>query len=140
MKIIYFDIMNKQIDTIKKTRLFLLDLVKDLSVDQLNEIPSTFNNNIVWNLGHLIASHQGVCYLRAGAKPVVDEKYIATYKPGTKPGEHINDKELSIIKDIMVSSIDKFQIDYQNNVFANYNGWNTRYGVELAALMMPLNS
>lgn len=123
--------MNKQIDTIKKVRLFLLDGIKDLSADQLNEIPPAFNNNIAWNLGHLIAAQQGVCYLRAGIKPAVDEKYIAPYKSGTKPEQYIDDNELSTIKDLMLSSLDQLQEDYQKNIFSNYTPWSTRYGVEL---------
>ena len=123
--------MNKQIDNIKKVRLFLLENLKDLSVEQMNKIPSGFNNNIAWNLGHLIAAQQGLCYLRANAKPVVDEKYTA-FKSGTKPERDLNDHELAAIKDTMLSSLDQLQADYKNNVFTNYNPWVTRYGVELA--------
>jgi len=50
--------MKKEIERLKKTRIFLLDLIKDLTTEQLNEIPKGFNNNIIWNLGHLIASQQ----------------------------------------------------------------------------------
>ncbi len=124
--------MNKQIDRIKKTRLFLIDLIKDLSVDELNKIPGGFNNNIVWNLGHLIAAQQGVCYGRAMAQAVVDEKYISSYKPGTKPEHYIDDKEVQIIKDLLLSSLNKFETDYQNNVFEAYVSWTTRYGAELS--------
>ncbi len=50
--------MNNKIEKIKKTRRFLLNLVSELSTDQLNEIPPDFNNNIIWNMGHLIAAQQ----------------------------------------------------------------------------------
>ena len=68
--------MNNKIERIKKIRFFLISVVNELAVDQLNEIPSGFNNNIIWNPGHLTAAFQGVCYIRAGLKPVVNEKYI----------------------------------------------------------------
>lgn len=126
--------MNKQIDRIKKIRLFLLGLVKDISVDQLNEIPAGFNNNIVWNVGHLIAAQQGVCYVRAAVKPVVDEKYILPYKSGTKPEQFVNENEVEIIKELLLSSLDRFETDYDNNVFENYSTWSTRYGVELTGI------
>lgn len=132
--ILYFSQMKTQIDNIKKIRIFLLELVKDLSIDQVNETPSGFNNNIAWNLAHLIAAQQGLCYLRAGIKPVVDEKLITEYKSGTKPGEPINENELSSIKEQMLSSIDQLKIDYENNSFENYTSWTTRYGVELASI------
>ena len=68
--------MTKQIEIIKKTRVSLLELVKDLSTEQLNKIPDGFNNNIIWNLAHMIAAQQGVCYVRAGLAPVVGEKLV----------------------------------------------------------------
>ena len=86
--------MNKNIDNIKKTRLFLLNAINDLSTDQLNEIPAGFNNNIIWNLGHMIAAQQSICYIRAGVLPVVEKKYITEYKPGTKPEQHVDAAEI----------------------------------------------
>jgi len=126
--------MNKQIERIKKIRLFLINLVSNLSADQLNEVPAGFNNNIIWNLGHLIAAQQGVCYVRAGVKPVVDEKYTIEYKPGTKPERYIDVNEIEIIKKNLLSSVDVLQTDYQNKLFADYTPWSTRYGVELSEI------
>lgn len=126
--------MNKQIDTIKKTRIFTVDLIKALSVEELNEIPPGFNNNIVWNLAHLLAAQQGVCYLRAGLQPRVDEKYITTYKSGTKPEQFVDEAELSEIKDVLLTSLDQLETDYENNIFSHYNAWTTRYGVELTTI------
>ena len=124
--------MNKQIDRIKKTRLYLLDLVKDLSVEQLNEIPGGFNNNIIWHLGHMIAAQQGICYVRAGIKPFVEEKYINLYKPGTKPEQVIDGNEAAMLKDVMLSSLDRLDADVSGDMFTNYVAFTTRYGVELA--------
>ncbi|MES2730775.1 MAG: DinB family protein [Bacteroidota bacterium] len=124
--------MNKQIEIIKKTRINLLNVIKDLTLDQLNEIPEGFNNNIIWNLAHLIAAQQGICYMRAGGKIVVDEKYFLNYKSETKPQQRVDQHEVDIIKQLFLSTIDRLEKDYQNDVFANYTAWTTRYGVELA--------
>lgn len=126
--------MNKKIETIKNTRQHLLQFISDVSVDGLNEVPPGFNNNIIWNLGHLIASQQGVCYLRAGVKTRIDETLYLRYKPGTKPEGYSNGGEVEKIKNMLFASLDQFAEDYQNNVFANYNTWTTRYGVELAGI------
>jgi len=58
--------MNKGIDGIRRTRTYLLDFIKDLSVEQLNEIPGRLNNNIIWNLGHTLVTQQHLCYIRSG--------------------------------------------------------------------------
>ena len=39
--------MSKEIANTKKTRQFLLDVIKGLSVEHFNEIPTRFNNNII---------------------------------------------------------------------------------------------
>ncbi len=123
--------MNKDIDYIKKARYYLLDGIKDLSADQLNQIPEGFNNNILWNLAHMVAAQQGICYLRAGAQLVIEQEYYNNYKPGTKPQQYIDKDEIQKLKDLMISTLDRLAADQQTNVFANYNTWSTRYGADL---------
>ena len=122
--------MNKQIDTIIKTRSYLLDLTKDLSPAQLNTIPPAFNNNIIWNLAHLIAGQQGICYVRAGLEPFVGQSFFTTYKPGTKPEKELSEAEISDIKKLFITSIEQFATDYENRIFDKYLPSKTRYGVE----------
>ena len=123
--------MKNQIEIIKKTRAFLLNIIKDLSINQLNEIPSGFNNNIIWNVAHLVAAQQGVCYARASLQMIVDNRYFITYKPDTKPEKFVSEAEVEQIKEMLVSTIEQFELDYQNNVFSAYVPWTTRYGAEL---------
>ena len=77
--------MKTQFDLIRKTRSFLLDSVKDVSHDQFNKIPQGFKNNIIWNMGHIIAAQQGLCYVRSNVPIVVDEGYMKLFKPDTNP-------------------------------------------------------
>jgi hypothetical protein len=126
--------MNKEIETIKKIRGFLLTLVEGLSTEELNNVPAGFNNNIIWNLGHLVAAQQGVCYIRAGLKQPLHDSVTAHYRPGTKPGESIESEEIESIKEFLMSTMDELQKDYDNNTFSSYNTWTTRYGVELSSI------
>lgn len=123
--------MKTEIDNLKKVRIFLLDLVKDLSIDQVNKIPPGFNNNVAWNIAHIVAAQQGVCYIRAGIDPIVDDRYVTPFRSGTKPAEPIDESELSTIKNIMISSLDRLQVDYEKNIFSVYTSRTTRYGVKL---------
>ncbi|MBE7172990.1 MAG: DinB family protein [Williamsia sp.] len=123
--------MNKYIDRIKTIRLSLLNLVNDLTVEQLNEIPAGFKNNIIWHLGHLTAAQQGVCYARAGLKPFVEEQYLVLYRPGTKPEAFVTGEEIDMIKDLLISSLDQFDLDLSANIFTNYTPWTSRYGVAM---------
>jgi DinB superfamily len=117
----------------------LLAGISDLSIDELNKIPVGFNNNIFWNLGHLVASQQGLCYLRAGLKPMVNENIISAYKSRSKPEKSIDHNEPELIKDLLFALLDQFETDNRNNSFANYNPWTTRYRVEPATIDDSLN-
>ena len=123
--------MTKTIEIIKKPRLSQFELIKDLSIEQLNIVPPGFNNNIIWNMGHLVAAQQGICYRRAGVDMLVSEDYYNNYGPGSKPERFISQAELEEIKGLFISTLDQFVIDYNNNLFANYVPWTTRYGVDL---------
>jgi hypothetical protein len=121
--------MKEEIGRIRKTRSLVIKLISDLSIEQLNEIPLGFNNNIAWNFAHLLASQQGLCYIRAGLKPIMDEKFIATYKGGTKPERHIDEKEIEHIKEQFLLVMDQLEKDYENNLFSNYQAFTTALGV-----------
>lgn len=132
------------IETIKKTRHFLLDTIKDLSAEQLNKIPQGFSNNIIWHLGHMVAAQQGVCYIRAGITPVLDQSFIDHYKSGTKPETIIQEEGIEQIKGLMFSSLDQLQQDYNRNAFEGYTAWSTRYGntitdIEEAISFLPFH-
>lgn len=123
--------MDKNTDTLRKIRRFLLANIIDLSADQLNEIPPGFNNNILWNLAHLISSQQGMCYVRAGLPVIVEEKYFTEYKSGTSPGMPANADEIEKIKELLFSTLDHLTTDLERSAFQNYPAWTSRYGVEI---------
>jgi DinB superfamily len=127
-------IMTKIIANIKKTRSFLLDGIKDLSDGQLNKIPAGFNNNIIWNLGHMIAAQQGICYRRSGATPVISNDFWERYRTGSKPAGAAEATEIENIKTLFLSTIDQLESDINTPVFDNYTAWTTRYGVEITSI------
>jgi hypothetical protein len=131
--------MTKLIEMIKMPRLGLIKLADELTIEQLNKVPLGFNNNIAWNLAHLIAAQQGVCYRRAGVNMVIDDAFFMTYKPDTKPERYIDSAEMEIIKSLLVSTIDQFETDLENNIFADYVPWTSRYGVEINNINEALN-
>jgi len=123
--------MRKQIDIVRKIRTSLLEGVKDLDTDQLNKIPDGFGNNIIWNLAHLVAAQQSICYKRAGLEAPLGDDFINTYKPGTKPEKFVDAAGIADIKQLLFSTLDQLDVDYNNNIFIGYTPVTTRYGVEL---------
>ena len=126
--------MDKQFEILRNTRKSLIQFIDGLSPEQLNEIPPGFNNNIIWNLAHMVSAQQNVCYVRSGRKVVVDEAFFASYKPDTKPEGTVGEAGIAAIKELLLSTIDRFESDYKENVFADYIPVTTRYGVELTTI------
>ena len=112
----------------------MLGLVKDLSLEQLNKVPAGFNNNIIWNIAHLVASQQGLCYMRAGLPVVLDEKFVGAYKSGTKPEQEVSSEQVEEIKKMLFSTLDRLETDYKNGVFTQYTAFQTRYDIEIASV------
>src|SRR3954469_18424275 len=108
--------MLKSIEFIKGPRTFILSLIENLNAEQLNYIPQGFNNNIIWNLAHLISGQQGICYTRAGLDITVDDKYYTPFRPETKPERFIEADEIALIKDLMLTSLDRLETDYLDNI------------------------
>ncbi|MEO8764393.1 MAG: DinB family protein [Ginsengibacter sp.] len=123
--------MTKNIDNLEKIRHFLIDNINELSAEQLNKVPPGFNNNIIWNLGHLVSAQQGICYVRSGLPVIIEEKYFTEYKSGTRPGLFVPAEDIQKIKELLFSTIDRLTHDLEKNAFAHYPGWASRYGVEI---------
>ncbi|NQV75655.1 MAG: DinB family protein [Bacteroidetes bacterium] len=131
--------MNNQIDNIKKTRSIILELISDLSTEQLNIIPKAFNNNIIWNLGHLIAVQESLFYLRAGLPINLDQDFFNSFKNGSKPDHEFNTEEINLIKILLISSLEHFDRYLNMKIFNNYQGWKTRFNVEISTIEDALN-
>jgi DinB superfamily len=112
--------MNKKIKMIKGFRLYLLKQIEDLTVQQLNTIPNGFNNNIIWNLGNLIYAVQNMCYARTGLPFSVSDNFFLPFMPGTRPVKIYNEQQIKELKEVFITSMDKLQSDFDENIFQNY--------------------
>lgn len=126
--------MKTQLEIIRKARQSLIGIVSELTDEQLNRIPAGFNNNIIWNMGHLIASQQGLCYIRSGKPIVVDEGYLKLFKPETKPDGIISAAAIDTIKKLLLPTIDRLESDYGQNHFSDFKTFINRYGVEIRSI------
>ncbi|WP_214226307.1 DinB family protein [Pedobacter sp. B4-66] len=128
-----------QLETLKKLRLFILNTIKDLTVEELNKIPNGYSNNIIWNIAHLVAAQEGVCYMRSGQSTNISIDFFNSYKPGSKPERNLTEKEIEEIKQLLLTSVDQLEIDLNQDKFVNYKGWTTRYEVEMNNIEDALN-
>jgi DinB superfamily len=123
--------MHKQIEAIRKGRFSLLVQLNELSDEQLNKIPEGFKNNIAWNLGHMITVQQGICYKRAGLTTMIGNDFWERFKPGSRPEGMISIEEIAHIKYLLLSTLEQFATDYDQQIFGNYVPMSALNGMEL---------
>jgi hypothetical protein len=126
--------MKRAIEILKQPRQSVLDVINDLSVEQLNKIPEGFNNNIIWNLGHMIAAQQGICYMRADLPVRISETLFHAYKSGTKPEGFVDAVGVEEIKQLLFTTLDQLEADHDNGMISNYTSFVTRYGIPLSSI------
>ena len=125
--------MEKVFKFIIDGRKAFIRLIDELSLDQLNEIPEGFNNNIIWNFGHIVVSTQTLSYTRTGIREGVSwVKYVDAYAKGTKPTYYVSQEEVDDLKEIALRSIQAIEADYNAGVFKHTTPYETAtYGASL---------
>lgn len=118
--------MNDVFKFIIQTRKAFIELMEDLTLEQLNEIPNGFNNNIIWNFGHIVIATQGLCYLRTGIKTDASFiKYASTYTKGSKPSYAVTQEEVDDLKVLALQTIAQIEQDYKAGVFNEITPFST---------------
>ena len=120
--------------TWQTSRKMYLNLMDRYSLDQLIKIPQGFNNNLIWNIGHVIVAQQAIIYRGSNLPMYVSDELMEMYKPGTKPTRPVSQAEVDQLKELLISLIDKTQEDYYKNVFTTYNERTTGTGFHLGSL------
>ena len=115
--------MDFAFDTTLKSRKFLKDLLENLTLEQLNKVPEGFNNNIIWNIGHIIVTEQLLAYKLSGLETSVSESMINKYRKDAKPEGETSAEEVNEIKVLLFSTLRKTEQDYKAGVFKTYNAY-----------------
>lgn len=88
---------------------------------------------MIWNLAHLVAAQQSVCYFRSGLPMKVDAAFFDRYKPESKPEKDVTAEELEEIKKLLFSTLDQLEEDLDKNSFGGFQPFVTRTGVPLSS-------
>ena len=123
--------MQYHFEILSKSRDLTLNLVKNLSITQLNKIPTGFKNNIAWNIAHLVVTQQLLCYKLSGVNCLVSEEMIKKYQKGAQPQGDITPAEFETIQQQFIALPKQLEDDYKNGVFDNYHEYHTSVGIAL---------
>ena len=121
-------------DTLLQLRQNTLKRVENLSTSQLNKIPEGHNNNIIWHIGHMVASQQLLCYANSGATPLLAMEFLDKYRKGTSPVGWEKMVSLDEMKPLFLDTAFAFEKDYLAKKFNAYKSYTTSAGVTLSSI------
>ena len=107
-------------EVLPKSRQFFKSVLEETSLEDLNKIPQGFNNNMIWNIAHIVVTEQLLAYKLSGLTPHVSEGMIKNYMKGTKPESAVGQEFVEEVKDLLFSSIKRTEEDYKNGVFTHF--------------------
>ncbi len=126
-------------DILRQTRKNQLSIIEQYDLDQLNTIPDGFNNNLIWNLGHVIVTQQLLCYKLSGNRLQIDTNLVDKYRKGSKPEAPVDEAEFKQLKDYVFSTVDQMEVDFNAGLFKSYKPYATSFGITLDSIEKAMN-
>lgn len=112
-----------QIETLKNQRKNLLLQLENLSNEALGLIPAGYNNNILWNLGHILVVPEYHFYVAKGHSPNVEQYYIQNYMSGSHPTATDIGKEYNAIREALLPTLDVLKSDFEKGIFKDFKAF-----------------
>ncbi len=108
--------------------------VKGLSAKQLHAMPEGFDNNIAWNLGHILIVQQRLLYGRCSLPLSVSEEMIPLYLPGTSPTDWQTQPDAQELAEMLMPQQEQLEKDYAAGRFTErpFERYTTSTGVDIS--------
>lgn len=123
--------METQFTIITQNRKLLYHYLKNTPEEILFAIPEGFNNNIWWNIAHVVVTQQLLVYGLSGLPLNISEELVSKYRKGTAPQENPTKTEIDEIKNLLFSLPEQSKSDYEKGIFKGFKPYMTTPKVEL---------
>lgn len=120
-----------QTELLKITRGNINKLIEPFSLEQMNHIPEGFNNNLMWNFGHVIVTQQLLVYGLSGLPLNIDKELVEKYRKGSSPSKPVAQEEYNHLKELFEKLPNQTKIDYGTGLFKNYKSYTTSFNITL---------
>lgn len=126
--------MESSFDITRSSRENIALILGNHTEAQLNQIPSGFSNNLIWNIGHIVVVEQMLIYGLSGLPLGVDDLMVNSYRRGTKPSGTVSQSEIEKIRSLLVKLPQKTKRDFGLGVFKTYKEFTTMTGFTLRSV------
>ncbi|NRT14322.1 hypothetical protein HNP99_000662 [Flavobacterium sp. 28A] len=123
--------MNTTLAITRTNRNILKQILAKYTLQQLNEIPAGYSNNLIWNIAHVVVTQQLLVYKLSGLPMLVSDEMVEKYKKGSKPEHNATQEEVDLVLGLLLSTIDQTEIDIAHNSFTNFVEYPTSTGFVL---------
>lgn len=119
-----------------QTRKNFLAILESSSIPELNAIPIGFNNNVIWNIAHIVATMDILYYSLNELTPKLNSSFIDNYRKGTKPAEMVDQAMVVTLKLDLINQLERIEVDIKEGIFPQNlpKAYTTSYNFELKTL------
>ena len=127
--------MEKELAINQTIRKNAINLLNDLTDDQITKIPDGFNNHILWNFGHMVVTQQILCYKLSLNAFTIDSEIIDRYRKGSTPTE-VQDiaKEKALLIQLATETQQTLEQDLKKKDFTAFEKYETSFGYTLNSI------
>lgn len=118
----------------RNVRQIFSSILGNHTLEKLNIIPEGFANNIFWNIAHVVVTQQLLVYKLSGLPMNVPPSWVENFAKGTQPRTDYSQEELSILKTLLLQTLDQLENDIKQGVFKNFTGYTTSTQFEMTSV------
>ena len=123
--------MHQTFDIAKASRKVLSQFLENYTLEQLNKMAPGFNNNLIWNIAHIVVTQQRLVYKFSGVPMIISDELFEKYKGGTKPSQDVTQAEVDEIRSLLFETINQTETDFNNKLFKTYQEYSASIGVTI---------
>ncbi|AXT57502.1 DinB family protein [Aquimarina sp. MMG015] len=131
--------MRDQLEITRTNRKLLAKIMDNFSLEDLNKVPQGFNNNLIWNIAHVVVTQQLLTYKLSGLPMMISDEMIVKYRKGTKTEGLVSKEEVEKVKELLFTTIDKTEKDIDGSIFEGYQEYPTSTGFVLKSVEDAIN-
>lgn len=126
--------VQKNLDILTTTRRLLQNATADLTPEALIRIPEGFNNNVLWNVGHVVVTQQLLCYKLSGMPMGIDDPTVEMFCKGSSPKDWTTTPDMASLIGPLHDLVETTRRDYAAGRFGGYDTYTTSTGYTLVSI------
>jgi len=122
------------IDLLLSHRAALVALLSPLDEAAWLHIPEGFNNNLLWQAGHVMVTQQMLSYGLAQQDLLISREILMAFRKGSSPKRWSTPPDPTQVLDLLTTLPERFAADYAAGRFTSFTPFPTALGPTLNTL------